>query len=273
MLKGKADTEMLMKALFFPLWMVALFAVLPAISAANDAIRLQYCYQDRELLPYYTGQSAIIPKEKPGATIELIYLLAEKLPDVDFQLIRRPWKRCLHELENGTVDAVVGSYKPDRERIGQYPMFNGELDIFRAIDTNAYCYFSIKSAELQWNGQKFTGQQRHGVAIPLGYSIEDLLIRSNIKTLQVESNSKGFHLLSHARVDGMATLCGAGRRIMDKAPDSYRHVIVSKAPLKRNVGFFIVSRQFYRAHPAVAEVIWDELVNLRDDYNRFLSNY
>ena len=87
-------------------------------SAGSNPV-LRFCYEDKQLLPYYAGNSSSVPMH-PGATIEHLQQ-ATALADVELQLIRMPWLRCLQQLADNNVDALIASYSEQRADYTLFP--------------------------------------------------------------------------------------------------------------------------------------------------------
>ena len=103
-----------------------------------QSLSLRFCYEDKQLLPYYTGNSAEVPAA-PGATIEHLQQVAA-VAGISLELVRMPWLRCLQQLADNEIDALVASYSSEREHYTIYPRNNaGQPDPSRAINTNALC--------------------------------------------------------------------------------------------------------------------------------------
>jgi polar amino acid transport system substrate-binding protein len=65
------------------------------LAFANTQTNLLFCYEDKSLPPYFLGESADVPKDKPGATIELMRQLDLKFSELNIKYIRKPWKKML----------------------------------------------------------------------------------------------------------------------------------------------------------------------------------
>lgn len=66
-----------------------------------------------------------------------------------------PSKRCLLELKNGQLDAVLSiSHVPEREGAGLYPLRDGRPDPSLALRTQRYYWYVLREAALQWDGQQ-----------------------------------------------------------------------------------------------------------------------
>lgn len=248
---------------------------LPSLSSADTNINFRFCYENKEMLPYYAGNNEEIPAEKPGLTIELLKLLNDRLPNVTITLKRYPWKRCLHELATGETSAVIGSHKIEREAFAVYPNINGEVDIQRAFNiSSAYCLFSRHDNDLSWDGQRFYHFAHKTVAVPLGYSVASLFQNNKIDITQVTNTEKAIELLANKRVDAAATLCQSGSHYLQKYPRLSNEIRLIQPPLYQKGGYLIISKQFYQRYPAISEQIWQEVKILREQhYNRMLKTY
>jgi len=91
-----------------------------ALPAAANTVTLRFVYEDRPLFPYYLGDGSSQPRW-PGVTIELLRQLEKKVPGLKISFERMPWQRCLASVKKGSADAVVASYRKDREDTGVFP--------------------------------------------------------------------------------------------------------------------------------------------------------
>ncbi|WP_247659603.1 hypothetical protein [Pseudoalteromonas sp. MMG006] len=114
---------------------------------------LLFCYEDKDVAPMFLGVGQEVPIDQPGASIEVLRKLDAELDGVNVAFVRKPWRRCLNDLEFNKVDAVIASYRPGRERIAAYP-FNekGELQTQFAVSRFSSCLIGsfnfIKSGAL-----------------------------------------------------------------------------------------------------------------------------
>ena len=69
-----------------------------------------FCYEDKELPPSYMGNGLVVPKERPGAAIEILRRADKLLESISIKYVRKPWQRCLYELKKNKIDAVIASY-------------------------------------------------------------------------------------------------------------------------------------------------------------------
>lgn len=238
---------------------------------SNTALR--FCYEDKPLEPYYRGQGAIVPKDNPGATIEHLQLLVSKVPGIRLQLERRPWKRCLAKLQQGETDAVVASYRPEREDIGVYPMLNQQPDPKRAFSQHQTCLVQKAGSNWHWNGHEVSGIESLVVARPLGYA--PLLVPGPKQVLMhyTLSGTMDLELLQAGRVHAVTTLCNIAGQSVVSPNILQRGLKVLTPPLHSNVGYLLFSRQFYQQQRASADALWQQLQANKgtEIYQRYVS--
>jgi len=244
-----------------------------AASAPEPAVLLRFCYEDKPLEPYYRGFGDLIPNDHPGATIEHLQQLVAAVPGVTLQLERRPWKRCLAKLEAGETDAVVASYRPEREAIGQYPLTAQQPDRQRAFGEHQTCLVQKAGSSWRWDGERISGIDSLVVARPLGYA--PLIVPGPKQVLMhyTLSGTMDLELLQAGRVQAVTTLCQiAGQSII--SPNILeRGLLVLTPALHTNVGYLLFSHRFYQQHQATADALWQRLATDkgRAIYRRYLS--
>lgn len=231
----------------------------PAAAAQSAAVPLRFCYEDKPLEPFYRGYGADIPKKFPGATIEHLRQLAAAVPDVNLQLERSPWKRCLAKLQAGQVDALIASYQPEREQIGQYPMADGQPDPSRAFSQHQTCLVKKAESSWTWDGQRVSGIDSLVVARPLGYA--PLIVPGPQQVIMhyTLSGTMDLELLRAGRIHAVTTLCKiAGQPVISSVIHDLG-LQVLQPPLHSNTGYLIFSKQFWQRHPQLAEALWRQL--------------
>lgn len=247
--------------------------VLADDTTATNAVVMRFCYEDKPLEPYYRGQGALVPKDNPGATIEHLQLLVSKMFGIRLQLERRPWKRCLAKLHQGETDAVVASYRPEREDIGVYPMLNNQPDPKRAFSQHQTCLVQKAGSSWRWNGHEVSGIDSLVVARPLGYA--PLLVPGPKQVLMhyTLSGTMDLELLQAGRVHAVTTLCNIAGQSVVSPNILQRGLKVLTPALHSNVGYLLFSRQFYQQQRASADALWQQLQANKgtEIYQRYLS--
>jgi polar amino acid transport system substrate-binding protein len=242
--------------------------------SSAKALELRFCYEDKQLRPYYFGDNNQIPAERPGATIEHLQLLTTLVPNLSLKLERLPWKRCLAKLASGETDAVVGSYAKEREKLGRFPLNTQKKpDPTRAFAEHQTCLVTRKDAKWGWDGKKFIGIEQVVIARPLGYAPLQSPEKQKIVMHYTLSGTMDLDLLERGRVNAVTTLCKiAGENAVTPYIQD-RDLKVLMPPLYTNTGYLIFSHQFYNANSQLAEQLWQQLAENRGQaiYHSYLD--
>ncbi len=230
--------------------------------------------EDQEDFPNVLGKTDKVEATNPGVAIELIRLMEKKM-GIKINIKRAPWKRALEmELKTGAVDGVfTASYKPEREEFGEYPKKDGKLDESKRYNTITYVFFKAKGAKIDWDGKDlkgFTGT----IDAPRGYSIVDDLKKKGYTVEESPSTSVGFQKLVAGRVGLVAALEATGDHTLSKAADVAKKVEKVNPPIVSKSYYFILSHQFVKANPVLAEKFWNTMKEVRDkEYKKILAKY
>lgn len=243
------------------IWLAAaaVAALLHGAAVAQDVV-LRFAYENEEVFPYYMGTQDV-PQDRPGVTIDMLRLLEARLPNLKVQLVRMPWKRCLVQLQEGNVDAVVDSFKPERMQNGVFPTKAGKPDVKLAIDVRAYYLFKRADTALFWDGVRLSGADG-AVGVPRGYSIIDDLARLGVRVEETRSSGTDFRKLQLNRLIAVATLEKVGAYYVKHAPAGT--LVKVAPPLASKEYYLIFSHQFFAKHEELSASIWRHLVQIRD---------
>src|SRR5689334_23580573 len=95
---------------------VSLLMLIGMADACAEPVEFRVAYEDKDT-PDHTGSGSAVP-EDPGILVEMVRQIQHRLPDLHISFSRRPWARCLAELESGESDAIFSSsFKPERLKI------------------------------------------------------------------------------------------------------------------------------------------------------------
>ena len=248
--------------------------VLPLMLAAPamaQVAELRVCYEEKDTHDH-TGEGAAVP-DNPGVLVELVSMVQLRVPNLRISFLRRPWVRCLIELEVGRVDAVFSSsFKPERLKMGVYPMRDGKDDRRYRIDSKFYSLYKLVEAPLEWDGTLFTNGVQTVLAMR-GYAIVDDLKKMGMPVTEVTSSEGAFRMLLAGRADGFAQLSDVGDYILKKNADFARIVKVTP-PITTKDYYLQLSHQFHGSHPELAQKIWKALGELRQsETERLVAKY
>lgn len=183
--------------------------------------------------------------------------------ELQIEFVRRPWKRCLRDVELGEFDGTLAViYTEERDKLFAYPKTAaGQLDSVKAIWHASYPVFVHKDSTLRWNGDNFN-QQGITVAAPLGYVVSDKLQKINdLNTLNIEPE-KGLNLLAQQRLDGYVV----EQSIADKIIQRYKlrsAVTTLIPPFLSEDWYLVLSNDFVQKSPQIATRFWGELAQIR----------
>ncbi len=223
------------------------------IATADDHARpvLRFCYEDKELLPYYAGNSSQVPPH-PGASIEHLRSAA-KAAGVQLQLVRLPWLRCLQQLEDNQADALIAAFDESRAHYTVFPQdAAGKPDPLRAMNQLGLCLAHRYDNPLP---EKLTNADTpFSIARPLGYRA--IALPPNSLKVEAHSPQHALELVVSGRVDATTVLCQLNGM---EAKEQYLETLPVQLhfpPLHQSYGYLMFSTAFYRQHPQHAEQLW-----------------
>ncbi len=227
-----------------------------------------------DIYPLVNFKDGELDQSKPGIIIELLGLLAKRLPiDVSYEAC--PVKRCLVMLAKGYIDAMPAlSYSLQRaEKFAVYPMINGQPNIQRKIVDGTYSLYTLKNSSMKWDGVNMTGQDKP-IGVNLGFSGAAYLKSKGISVLENNSTKANMDMLVAKRLSAVATFQFVGDALIDKN-SKYINVVKMKIPLKSKPYFTIFSRQFVRDQPELTELIWLTISELgaSKEFNGIVKRY
>ncbi len=242
-----------------------ILAVLPLAALRAEPLptpSLHLCYEDQLewswIRPARGGDSGYILLElaraQLGRTIDYVGL---------------PWKRCLEQVQDGSMDGAVGaSFLPERQAIGVYPTDEaGKPDPARRLTFNGYHLFVPKESTLGWDGQHFTNLSGP-IATILGYSIAEQLKASGAQVYQTSAGNDQtlalFRLVLGGHAAAAAMIDAGGDTVLQNHPEIADRLVKYPVPLVEKPYYLMFSHQFYDANPDLAEQIWAGLAALRD---------
>lgn len=247
------------------LFFATLLNIFSQSALAHDPINFNYCYENKEFYPHFTGNSLSVPKESPGASIEILQALDKALPEIIIDFHRMTWPRCLKALGVNAMQAVIGSHNKERESFGQYPRINGELATELAYSEITTCLVYHQDVPVVFNGDEyiFGDGARPTLAIPRGYSMVKILKRQGFAIYETDTAPLAHDLLINKRVEASISACD-----YQLLPEE---IIINPVPLKAQYGYLILSKAFVKQHPKLSEKIWATLAAI--DKDAFYAKY
>jgi len=247
--------------------LVAFFAICSFTAGSLYAKTVMtFAYEDGQQAPYYMGKGTKVLDKDPGVSIEMIKIVAKKMGNIEVKFVRQPWKRCLASLKDGSVDGIFNaSYKKKREEFGSYPMASGKPDTSKRITTISYSAYKLKGSKIGWDGKVFSNVKGR-VAAPSGYSIISKL-KGKFK-LKVDDGSKttdqNFKKLIAGRVSAAVDQELPGDSVLESSNLFSSKIEKMTPPLVTKPYYVMISYQFIKKNPDVANKFWEVIAEVRE---------
>lgn len=234
------------------------YAIVSVSSSLSFAVEVTFCYEDKELSPAYMGNGQGIPRNKPGAAIEILRHVDVGLPEITIKYVRKPWQRCLHELKKNKVHAVIASYRPERTEFMQYPIKpDSTINPAMAISRFGRCLVG-KQVFYQHMEQQ---DKAFSLAIPTGYSAASSLDAKRFAIVRTNSQTQSYELVMKDVVDGTIGLCLINGEKVRAYPYS-KELVSVYPPFDMSYGFLTFSKEFFAEHQNEIETVWSLLATI-----------
>jgi len=228
------------------------------------AIEITFAFEDKEQPPYYMGNTTEVLAQ-PGVSVEMAKLLEEYIPDLKVTFKRVPWKRCLHELQNGNVDGIFNaSFSESRLEMGAYPMKEGEVDTEKRLTTIAYYLYTSKHNPVTFDGKRI-GNADRPVGAPRGYSIINDLQKIGVEVEEANTTQQNLMKVVVNRISAAALQDVTADSEIKKNPSEFAGIVKVEPPLKVKPYYLMLSHQFVEQHPELAKQIWDTIEKIREE--------
>jgi polar amino acid transport system substrate-binding protein len=228
-----------------------------AAVAAAVAAPVRIVFDVNENPPLFYGVGTRIDPEKPGVTIELLRMAAER-SGIAIDLSRVPWQRGLYLIETGQADAIfASSFVEERLRYGVYPMKDGRPDADRKLFDQSYRLFIRAGSGVSWDG-KTLANLHAPVGATTGYAAAAMLRSMGIPVAEEPSHIGNLRKLAAGRIDAYAELDTHVRPLLG-ANSEFPGIGELSPPLRSKPYYLMFSKIFYTESPQVAEAFWDAI--------------
>lgn len=242
--------------------------LLPACALAERPL-LRICYESDDSMPFWTDAQ----QAQPGLLVELVQAAAEQA-ELRLEFQRKPWKRCLMQLQNGQSDGIFAAiWQADRDTWGQFPGRDPQHD--RPVDRDYrlwqadYPIITRIDSPLQWDGQQFSGLH-YGLSAPLGYIASQRLQALGVLATASHSAEKALKLVTLGRLDGYVIERQIGNTHIHKL-GLQPNLKVLPIPLLEADWYLPLSHRFTEQHPELAQRLWQALREQRQRQEAELS--
>ncbi|MEK8081664.1 substrate-binding periplasmic protein [Pseudomonas sp. XK-1] len=234
--------------------------LMPTFVLAEQSL-LRICYENEDSTPFWSDYK----QAKPGLIVELVQSAAQQA-GLRLELQRRPWKRCILQLQSGQSDGIFAAiWQADRDVWGQFPGRDPERQ--EAVDRDYrlwqvdYPIIISTDSLLQWNGQQFKGLQ-YGLSAPLGYIASQRLRALGVQAKVNPSAEKALQLVTLGRLDGYVIERHIGNTHIRKL-GLQSDLKMLPLPLLQADWYLPLSHQFTRQYPQQAQRFWQALRDQR----------
>jgi len=240
------------------LFYIFTFLALVTFNSASAADKkLLFCYEDKEIAPMFLGVGQEIPTQRSGASADVLRLLDDAVDGVDIEFVRKPWRRCLKDLESNKVNAVIASFRKGRERIAVYPMNeNAKPNTQFAISKFGSCLLGRDKFRSQWQLRDELNSKIFTIAVPSGYGLGTILDKEPLFVHETVSKKSAFELLNKGVVDSSIDICQVDKTKTSSYPHNDTDVAAIYPPYEFTFGYLVFSHQFYENHPVLSHKMW-----------------
>lgn len=230
------------------------------------ATELRLCYEA-------VNQSPNLPLYQVGANQiaglhAALTVAALQQQQVQFQLQRMPWLRCLKAVSTGQLDAAIGvGWTAERAAKMQFPLNStGQPDEQKALLTLNYHIYTKTDSQLSWDGQRLQ-QLRYGIAAPKGFITADKLAALGALAETDADIDAGLLLTMQQRIDGF--VLAEGTMDPELQQPKQRHLIKKLQPaFFRQSLYLVFSQRSYDQHTALIQQLWQQLPELKQQWQQ-----
>ncbi len=243
------------------IWLVCFLFVL-ADSNAAERTKFTIGFVSANSKYVRSEDGTTFPEGKPGWFVEWSRR-AGKLCNLEINYVRKPWKRILKGVADGTVSAALNSsYKKERAKYGAYPMVDGKPDKSRAYQNYKYwLYFKNSSVDADLTERSIV--QGRSVVTERGASIVDALKKKGANVYETAKYETMLRMVVNERMDAMAVIDYTFDPIIKSNPDYRTQIRRASVPLVEKTGYVMFSKKLYEQHPEPIECFWTKSASLK----------
>jgi hypothetical protein len=248
---------------------------MPQVSAQTNTehITVTFCASEDDVYPFFVTENS----ELSGINIRMLKQIFDdkRIPNTSLQVVRRPWKRCNIDLQNGSVDLMIAGYLAERKDV-VYPSGLGLPLRENAISTADICFLSLEGLQLEKTNKGMTEGTEFVVGIPAGFSKQ---VQNNIRPKWVElfNPAEKYKMLEMGRVDAIVEVCALGKGYPIKTvaeTEGYDSFITVYPPYLSNPAYIVFSEKFAMSHRGLAKqiIVESQNVNKQTAFAPYLLN-
>jgi polar amino acid transport system substrate-binding protein len=246
-------------------WVIITLLLFSTVSTTTQGAELIRCaYQNSSNFPFQLGSGLKIKRDKPGIAVEMVKMLESSL-GTKITLQRLPWKRAEQRLREGGIDCLFNaSFKKNRLINGQYPMFQGRVDVSKRSYYNSYAIYSLQNSDIQWDGNQLSNLSKKKIGAQSGFSIISDLNTMNIDVHQASSIEQLMKLVKYQRIAAAVVFEPLAETFLKIHHDDYINIRKITPRFKKKAYYLMLSHQFVQKSPKLSEQIWSAIAKIRE---------
>lgn len=161
-----------------------------------------------------------------------------------------------------TAGSHLGSSLRDspkiHRRIGENGSYKTVVQLVRRntdlrLDTTSYHLYKLKDSAITWDGDKLAHVDGP-IGAPLGYGIVQVLLGLGVKVDESKNTKITFGKLVRRRLAGAVAQTYTGEYLL--SDPEFKDVMQVEPSFKSTDGYIMISKQFQKKNPKLAEKIW-----------------
>ncbi|MFZ6801119.1 transporter substrate-binding domain-containing protein [Undibacterium sp. Di24W] len=227
---------------------------------------LKFCFEDAPQTPWTMPDGS-------GLNLELLKRVERRLGE-NFELVAKPWKRCLEEVRTGVQDGLIGSaVAPERQQFSVFPtMPDGSADRTAALNEDQAKVYIRKDSKANWDGENLINVQQ-AILVQRAYLVGTILQKKGFQIKEIRSIHEALELLVKGAAD-IAILQGTETENVVKYDSSINSKIRSAEAAFISLPMYLpVNRETYTQNPRRIEAIWNAIREIRtsSEYRQLLN--
>lgn len=215
---------------------------------------VRFCAPNNNVYPFFISDNDNLAGINPDMLRQIF--ASSELSEVKLQFLRRPWKRCNADLENGEVDMMIGGYDANRRGVAYPPTLGFALED-SAISTAEVCFSSKEGKQMENARRGMQGATPFVVGIEAGFS------KNHSSAIQPQwvvlfNPIEKFRMLEKGRVDAIVQVCSMDRNypiITEAEAIGFSEFKTLFPPYLSNPAYVVFSQKFANKHTELAKRI------------------
>ncbi|MFC0349980.1 substrate-binding periplasmic protein [Undibacterium danionis] len=251
---------------------VSFFLISSALIFANNVAQagaispLKFCFEDTPQAPWTLPDGS-------GLNLELLKRVEQRLGE-KFEIVAKPWKRCLEEVRTGVQDGLIGSaLAPERQKFSVFPSrADGSIDPNAALNDDQAMVYIRTGSNANWNGKELYNV-RQAIIVQRAYLVGKLLQDLGFQIKEIRSIHEALDALIKGGAE-LAILQGAEAASLVRYDSNIKDkVIIASTPFISLPMYLPINHKTYAKEPHRIQAIWNAIREIRasPDYRKLVD--